>query len=180
MHIRTMLRKGIGCDVDTKESDKWFSKMIEYYADKIDEEDSINCYRLGKLYEKGWGTEVNLEKAKDYYLAACKSKNDNAEFAVARLYFREGDEEECIRYIELAEEHENKYAREWYERAKAFQKHYQLKSVFDSVSYLFCRLASIMEDDTDKKVDGFNKTIVDSKDRKRTIKKKQSLGIKMG
>ena len=41
-------------------------------------------------------------------------------------------------------------------------------------------LASMIENDTDKKSEGFNKTIVDSKERKRIIKKKQSLGIKMG
>jgi len=45
---------------------------------------------------------------------------------------------------------------------------------------LFCRLASIIENDADKKIDGHNKTIVDSKERKEEIKKKLSLGIKMG
>lgn len=45
---------------------------------------------------------------------------------------------------------------------------------------LFCRLASIIENDADKKIDGHHKTIVDSKERKEEIKKKLSLGIKMG
>lgn len=49
-----------------------------------------------------------------------------------------------------------------------------------SATRLFCRLANIIENDTDKKIDGFNKTIVDSKERIRIMKKKQSLGIKMG
>ena len=49
-----------------------------------------------------------------------------------------------------------------------------------SAMNLFCRLASIIENDADKKIDGHNKTIVDSKERKEEIKKKLSLGIKMG
>ena len=175
-----MLRSGIGCEIDTEQSDYWFKKMIAYYTDNIDKEDSLNCYRLGRLYDKGWGTEKDLDTAKSYYLAACESKNANAEFAVARLYFREGEEEECLRYIELAEEHGNEFARGWYENAKAYQKHYQKQFIAESAANLFCRLASIIEDDTDKKVDGFHKTIVDSKERKRIAKKKQSLGIKMG
>ena len=178
--LGTMLRSGIGCEIDTEQSDYWFKKMIAYYTDNIDKEDSLNCYRLGRLYDKGWGTEKDLDMAKSYYLAACESKNANAEFAVARLYFREGNEEECLRYIELAEEHGNEFARGWYENAKAYQKHYQKQFIAESAANLFCRLASIIEDDTDKKVDGFHKTIVDSKERKRIAKKKQSLGIKMG
>lgn len=52
--------------------------------------------------------------------------------------------------------------------------------VISSATNLFCRLASIIEDDTDRKIDGFRKTIVDSKERKRLMKKKQSMGMKMG
>ena len=45
---------------------------------------------------------------------------------------------------------------------------------------LFCRLASIIDNDAEKKIDGHNKTIVDSKERKELAIKKQRLGIKMG
>ena len=122
----------------------------------------------------------DYEIAKEYYLKASEGKNSNAEFALARIYFKEGNEEECLRYIELAEEHGNKYARDWYENVKAYQNQYYKQTIIESTANLFCRLASIIENDTDKKAEGFNKTIVDSKERKRTIKKKQSLGIKMG
>lgn len=49
-----------------------------------------------------------------------------------------------------------------------------------SAMNLFCRLASIIEDDADEKIEGFHKTIVDSKVRREEQKKKQRLGIKMG
>lgn len=45
---------------------------------------------------------------------------------------------------------------------------------------LFCRLASIIDNDAEKQIDGHNKTIVDSKERKELAIKKQRLGIKMG
>ena len=120
-----------------------------------------------------------MKQTKEYYLEASKSNNSDAEFALARQYFREGDEEECLKYIELSAEHGNEFAKKWYEEAKAYQAKYRADAVIDSATYLFCRLASIIEDDTDKKVDGFNKTIVDSKERIRIAKKKKSLGIKM-
>ena len=175
-----MYRNGMGCVKNTKESDVWFAKMISIYSSDPKMQNGFNCYRLGRMHEKGWGTKVDFEKAKEYYLIASKSKNSNAEFALARIYFKEGNEEECLKYIELAEEHGNEYAREWYEKVKEYQSNQYKPSVIESAANLFCRLATIIENDTDKKAEGFNKTIVDSKERKRIIKKKQSLGIKMG
>ena len=108
----------MGCVKNTKESDVWFAKMISLYSSDKKLQNGFNCYRLGQLYEKGWGTEIDFDKAKEYYLIASKDKNSNAEFALARIYFKEGNEEECLKYIELAEEHGNEYAREWYEKVK--------------------------------------------------------------
>ena len=100
-----MFRNGMGCVKNTKESDAWFAKMISLYSSDKKLQNGFNCYRLGQLYEKGWGTEIDFDKAKEYYLIASKDKNSNAEFALARIYFKEGNEEECLKYIELAEEH---------------------------------------------------------------------------
>lgn len=175
-----MFRNGIGCEKNMNESDVWFKKMIEVYSSDKKLQNGFNCHRLGRLYEKGWGTEIDFDKAKEYYLIASKDENSNAEFALARIYFKEGNEEECLKYITLAKEHGNDYAGEWYEKVKEYQSNQYQPSVIESAANLFCRLASMIEDDTDKKTDGFNKTIVDSKERKRIIKKKQSLGIKMG
>ncbi len=44
---------------------------------------------------------------------------------------------------------------------------------------LFCRLATIIDNDAEHKIDGHNKTIVDSKEWKELMKKRQRLGIKM-
>ena len=49
-----------------------------------------------------------------------------------------------------------------------------------SAMNLMYRLARLIEGDADKKIDGFNKTIVDSKEQIEDMKKKQRLGIKMG
>ena len=57
---------------------------------------------------------------------------------------------------------------------------YQKGEVAMSVAKLFYRLSRMVESDTHQKMEGFNKTIVDSKERIKEMKKKQSLGIKMG
>lgn len=66
------------------------------------------------------------------------------------------------------------------EQVQSNEPVYPADGVALSAMNLFCRLASIIENDADKKIDGHNKTIVDSKERKEEIKKKLSLGIKMG
>ena len=49
-----------------------------------------------------------------------------------------------------------------------------------SAARLFYRLSRIVESNAKHKIDGFNKTIVDSKERIKEMQKKQKLGIKMG
>lgn len=51
--------------------------------------------------------------------------------------------------------------------------------VAESVLNLFCRIANMIDDDANKKIDGHIKSIVDSKERKEIARKKQRLGIKM-
>lgn len=60
------------------------------------------------------------------------------------------------------------------------QNQHQRQGAEMSALNLFCRLASIIDDDAKQKIDGHNKTIVDSKERMELMKKKQRLGIKMG
>lgn len=80
-----------------------------------------------------------------------------------------------------AEEDENVEEENEGEQNKTERKINHFNSrVISSATNLFCRLASIIEDDTDRKLDGFKKSIVDSKERKRLMKKKQSMGMKMG
>lgn len=60
------------------------------------------------------------------------------------------------------------------------QNQHQRQDAAISVLNLFCRLASIIDNDANQKIVGHNKTIVDSKERIELLKKKQRLGIKMG
>lgn len=64
--------------------------------------------------------------------------------------------------------------------AKAYEAPEKNSGIAMNAMNLFCRLASIIENDTDEKIEGFHKTIVDSKVRREEQKKKQQLGIKMG
>ena len=175
-----MLRKGIGCEENIRESDKWFAEMIANYAGSIAGLEAMNCYRLGQLYEKGWGCEKDIVKAMQYYAEACKSNHADAEFALGRLYLNHGEEEQGDTYISYAIEHGNAYAEEWYEDWQAYRSNAYLHATEQAVGNLFCRLASIIDDDANKKIDGHNKSIVDSKERRELAIKKQKLGIKMG
>lgn len=60
------------------------------------------------------------------------------------------------------------------------QNQHQRQNAAMSALNLFCRLASIIDNDANQKINGHNKTIVDSKERIELMKKKQRLGIKMG
>lgn len=175
-----MLRKGIGCDENIRESDKWFSRMIANYAGSIEKLEAMNCYRLGQLYEKGWGCKKNAKVAMQYYAEACKSNHADAEFALGRLYLMQGEAEQGEEYINRAIEHGNAYAEEWYENWQAYLKNVSQQDAVNAVGNLFCRFASVIDNDAKQKIDGHNKTIVDSKERMELLKKKQRLGIKMG
>ena len=77
--------------------------------------------------------------------------------------------------------HEETYRDEEPENDQSYEMNdYQKGEVAMSVAKLFYRLSRIVESDTHQKMEGFNKTIVDSKERIKEMKKKQSLGIKMG
>lgn len=60
------------------------------------------------------------------------------------------------------------------------EENIESSAVIKSTAYLFCRLADMIEDDANIKIDGHNKSILDTKQRREILKKKQQLGQKMG
>jgi len=81
-------------------------------------------------------------------------------------------------------ENENE-EREWSENSENRQSNEEYKFELNSqialsTLNLFCRMSRIIENDSDKKIEGFNKTIVDSRERKREMERKHRMGIKMG
>ena len=88
---------------------------------------------------------------------------------------RESDQDADI------EIHEEPYRDEETENDQSYEMNdYQKGEIALSVARLFYKLSRMVESDTHQKMEGFNKTIVDSKERIKEMKKKQSLGIKMG
>ena len=81
-------------------------------------------------------------------------------------------------------ENENE-EREWSENSENRQSNEEYKFELNSqialsTLNLFCRMSRIIENDSDRKIEGFNKTIVDSRERKREMERKHRMGIKMG
>lgn len=66
------------------------------------------------------------------------------------------------------------------EGSELYEETYLQPMAAMSALNLFCRLADIIDNDAEKKIDGHNKSIVDSKERRELAIKKQRLGIKMG
>ena len=177
--LADMLQKGVGCDADQGQAHIYIEKFIIENRGKMTKGNHVNCYRMGRLYEKGYGIEPDLEQAEKYYLAAAEAENSNAEFALARLYFKKGDVENGVRYIELAITHENTYAEQWYKQYKNYQKRLRA-SARNATVYLFCKLAKMIQQDADAVIRVYNKSIVDTKTYKEILKKKLHQGYRLG
>lgn len=76
---------------------------------------------------------------------------------------------------------ENETADEADEKNKMDKKeNIKNNDIAKSAAYLFCRLANLIEDDMKIKINSHNKSILDTKQRREILKKKQQLGQKMG
>lgn len=98
-----MYENGIGTGVDMGESKRWFTESalfgdmfatnhlghealeegrgdeaISWYQMAADQGDSYGAYNLGLCYENGFGTQVNMKKAKYWYQKAALKGDDQA------------------------------------------------------------------------------------------------------
>ncbi|MDO4563344.1 MAG: MobP3 family relaxase [Clostridia bacterium] len=102
-----------------------------------------------------------------------KIRNAVVKEAASLEYSRIFDDEESA---EQTAENEHTAAEHKQPKAAENQKQPSAKG---AALNLFCRLADIITDDAYKKIDGHNKTIVDSKQRREILKKKQQLGYRL-
>ncbi len=92
--LGNIYRKGFFTDLDSEKSYNYYNDAITKFNEMLlsDADDSL-MYRVGKMYELGLGTEVNLPKAIKLFQEAGELKNTFALFSLAKIYLKSDDSE---------------------------------------------------------------------------------------
>ena len=128
--LGVLLLKGMGCQADEDEAQRWFQKALAGFqkAAATEKKSAYFQYRVGKMYAMGYGTKQDYLEAALWYERA--TRHDNypfAAYALGYLYLRgqgvERDEERALELFLTAAEHEkqpNAYA--MYELGKMYRR----------------------------------------------------------
>ena len=115
--LGVLLLKGMGCQADEDEAQRWFQKALAGFqkAAATEKKSAYFQYRVGKMYAMGYGVEQDYLEAARWYEQA--TRHDNypfAAYALGCLYFRgqgvERDEELALELFLTAAEKGNPYA----------------------------------------------------------------------
>lgn len=128
--LGVLLLKGMGCQADEDEAQRWFQKALAGFQQTAatGKKPAYFQYRVGKMYAMGYGTKQDyLEAALWYERATRHDKYPFAAYALGYLYLRgqgvERDEERALELFLTAAEHDkqpNAYA--MYELGKMYRK----------------------------------------------------------
>ncbi len=128
-------------------ANEYYVKAFDTFLEKYKQApDNSIAYRLGIMYFKGKGTDVDLEKAESYLLRAAKDDNEYAQYALGKLYLTEEyqDLSKAEQFLtKAADDHNNPFAQ--YELGKLFLKEY---GDYDKAEKYFLKAAE-QEDDKD-------------------------------
>lgn len=124
------LLKGMGCESDEDEAQRWFQKSLSGFrqAASTERRPAYFQYRVGKMHAMGYGTEQDYSQAARWYERAVQYNHyPFAAYALGCLYLRgqgvERDEERALELFLTAAEHKkqpNAYA--MYELGKMYRK----------------------------------------------------------
>ena len=118
--LGVLLLKGMGCQADEDEAQRWFQKALSGFqkAASTEKKPAYFQYRVGKMHAMGYGVEQDYLEAARWYERAVQDNNyPFAAYALGCLYLRgqgvERDEERALELFLTAAEHEkqaNAYA----------------------------------------------------------------------
>lgn len=92
--LGTIYRKGFFSDLNPQKSYHHYYTAITKFNEMLKStSDDALMYRVGKMYELGLGTEINLPKATKLFQEAGKLKNTFALFSLANIYLKGDDPE---------------------------------------------------------------------------------------
>lgn len=100
-----------------EKANKWYTEaykgFIEITQNNDNELNDTVLYNLGNMNYRGLGTEVNIEKAIEYFTTSADLKNEFAKYQLGRIYLSENeyqDIEKAIQYFTEAAEQDNSFA----------------------------------------------------------------------
>lgn len=140
--------------------------------------DDTLLYKLGRMFQRGLGTDIDIARAADLYRQAAESRNHWAEYQLGRLYLfgADGikpDREQAVEWLTRSAEDGNDYASQMLRH----MEDYQNRMLADTVFGLFVNMSKIIEDDYDRS-GRVVQSRTDSKLRRMIRKKKMELGMK--
>ena len=108
-------------------------------------------YQIGMMYFKGLGTQIDNQKAVEYFEKSA-IKNMWSSYQLGRLYFfgADGvkkDKEKAIEFLNLSAEQGNEYAQNILDNQEKFENKILVNTLFS----LFVNLSRCIEDDYNHK-----------------------------
>ena len=133
-------------------------------------------YKLGAMYKKGLGTEIDIPKAIEYFEKS--AENMWSTYQLGRLYLfgadeLEKDKEKAAQWLTKSANDGNEYAQNMLDD----MGHFENMLLRNTVMGLFVNLSRCIEDDYTQKYKSVRRT-VDSRLRRMIRLKKQDMGIK--
>lgn len=100
--LGNIYRKGFFSNSDYEKSYNYYNYAINKFNEMLRSaaDDSL-MYRVGKMYELGLGTEINLPKAIKLYQEAGELKNTFALFSLAKIYLKSNDSEDHEKAVKI-------------------------------------------------------------------------------
>lgn len=106
---------------DMSMSDKFYKKALKAFKKKIDS-DGDACYELGRIYQNGYGVNVDSEQAKYYYKLGALKGNANASYEFGLICKNNMEYPEAARFFQQATD--KGLYRAMFELAKLYEKGY--------------------------------------------------------
>eukprot|EP00002_Diphylleia_rotans_P014832 TRINITY_DN2883_c0_g2_i1.p1 TRINITY_DN2883_c0_g2~~TRINITY_DN2883_c0_g2_i1.p1 ORF type:complete len:1025 (+),score=211.42 TRINITY_DN2883_c0_g2_i1:142-3216(+) len=105
MKVAECYYRGLGVAQDYKEALRWFQRIVDSSLTRR------AYWRIGEFYEKGLGTDKNLDEAFTNYLKSADLGDGQAQFKVAKCYFDgdmvKADKVNGMKYLEMSVQKEN-------------------------------------------------------------------------
>ena len=133
-------------------------------------------YKLGAMYKKGLGTEIDIPKAIEYFEKSAENMWSTYQLGRLYLFGAEGvekDKEKAAQWLTKSANDGNEYAQNMLDD----MGHFENMLLRNTVMGLFVNISRCIEDDYTQKYKSVRRT-VDSRLRRMIRQKKQSLGIK--